>query len=337
MANATEPTSVLGFTFDPSDPLVVIEYCAATILVNSIIPVPLAATLVAIGTLLFGLISGLAINTAVSVVGAYLGLLATRSVCRPCFLKLLGRHQHKWKALDDALTAEGWTIALLVRLAPVSPMVVSNIVLSLTSISHWTYVWTTAVGIAPSNLPFAYAAQLGAEIANEFPPKDPVMLTMTVVGFVASVLIAYKIGKIGKRLLAKHGIGGQHAGDSMARARDDGRVFAEEAGLAEAEEAEEEAGLGADGGRAAMARGGHCCGDGGRCSRTAEAGVPDAAAAEAGGDDRPLPRMAEMAEVQMPGGALYSSRGSGGGRAGRGFHMLDEEAEGSPATSSTRV
>ena len=82
----------------------------------------------------------------------------------------------------------------------------SNILLSLTSIRQRTYVWTTFVGTIPSNLPFAYAAQLGLSLANEFPPKDPVVLTMTIVGFIASALVAWKIGRIARRTLRKHGV-----------------------------------------------------------------------------------------------------------------------------------
>ena len=63
----------------------------------------------------------------------------------------------------------------------------------LTSISTWTYLWTCAIGLIPSNLPYAYGAQLGASLASEFPPSDPVMLTMTILGFVASVAIAWKV------------------------------------------------------------------------------------------------------------------------------------------------
>ena len=99
-----------------------------------------------------------------------------------------------WWALDAALTSQGAQIALLIRLAPVAPMVLTNILLSLTSISQFTYLWTCAIGIVPANLPYAYAAQVGVSIANEFPPKDPFMLIMTVVGLVASIAIAWKIG-----------------------------------------------------------------------------------------------------------------------------------------------
>ena len=199
--------TVLGFTFDPSDPAVIIEYSLANILANSLIPLPLAGSMTAIGTLLFGMLSGMVINTVTAVIGAEISLLFVRHACRPCLERRLGRFHAKYKALDAALTSQGAQIALLIRLAPVAPMVLTNILLSLTSISQFTYLWTCAIGIVPANLPYAYAAQVGVSIANEFPPKDPFMLIMTVVGLIASIAIAWKIGVIANRVLRRHGFG----------------------------------------------------------------------------------------------------------------------------------
>ena len=225
-SNTTSSMSVLGITFDPSSPAVFVEYGLVNVVVNSVIPLPLAGTMTAIGALLFGLVGGMAFNTATAVVGAYISLLAVRSGCRPCLERRLGRYHSRYKALDAALTAQGAQIALLIRLAPVSPMVLTNIMLSLTSISTYTYLWTCTIGIVPANLPFAYAADLGLSMAHEFPPKDPVMLSMTLIGFIASVAIAWKVGVIAKRVLARHGFGDEAnastgAADGLETAADD--------------------------------------------------------------------------------------------------------------------
>ena len=103
---------------------------------------------------------------------------------------------------------EGFQIALLIRLAPVAPLVLSNVLLSMTSISQRTYLWTTAVGIVPSNLPFAYVALVGKSMLHEFPPRDPLILSLSLLGLLASVLIAWKIGRIATRVLNRHGIDG---------------------------------------------------------------------------------------------------------------------------------
>ena len=104
-------------------------------------------------------------------------------------------------------------------------MVLTNVLLSLTSISTFTYLWTCAIGIVPANLPYAYAAELGLSMAQEFPPSDPVMLSMTLLGFVASIAIAYKVGVIATRVLRQHGVGDgsgdREAGASLEPAADD--------------------------------------------------------------------------------------------------------------------
>ena len=59
-ANATGGTSmtVLGFTFDPSSPAIIVEYSLANVLACSLIPVPLAGSMTAIGAALFGMLGG---------------------------------------------------------------------------------------------------------------------------------------------------------------------------------------------------------------------------------------------------------------------------------------
>jgi hypothetical protein len=101
------------------------------------------------------------------------------------------------------MLADGPMLALLLRLSPLSPFVVTNVLLSLTSISHTTYLWTTLVGVTPGSLPYAYAARLGASLYDEFPPRDPLVLCTAVVGLVASVLMAWKVGSIASEALQR--------------------------------------------------------------------------------------------------------------------------------------
>ena len=191
--------------FDPCDPCVILWYLLVNILATSVCPVPIAGAMTAISAVLFGLVPGMAITTTSSLIGAYLGHLAVRHLCRPCFMRSLGRYHEHWRALDTAISQAGATqIALLMRLSPMFPMVANNILLSLTTISTWTYMWTCAAGVIPSNLPYAYAAELGVSLHNH---EDPIMVTMTVLGLLASVAFAWKLGVIAKQLLQQHGVG----------------------------------------------------------------------------------------------------------------------------------
>lgn len=189
--------TVLGFTFDPTDNTVLLQYSILNLLANSCIPLPIAGLLVAVSSLLYGVVNGLIVNAVSTMMGVYLSLWITRSACRPYFVRMLGRYARHWEALDEALTAEGYQIALLIRVTPVMPMVLINVLLSMTSISQWTYGWTTLVGLIPANLPYAYGAQLGMFLTDircsDQRGGDPVMLTVSIIGFIASIVVVYKV------------------------------------------------------------------------------------------------------------------------------------------------
>ena len=219
--NSTQGLHVFGIDLTelPGGPLVVaIEYSLINIVVCSVIPLPFAGPLVAAGALLFGLVPGMALNVMSSVVAAYISLLLTRGFCRPCLLRLIGeKGRARWEALDAAITADGPMLALLIRLSPLSPMVLTNILLSLTSLSHFHYLWTTAVGIVPGNLPYAYAAEVGISLADSA-HQDPMMLVLTIIGLVASLGIAFKVASLARRALRKHGLDGSPAPMQTAEA-----------------------------------------------------------------------------------------------------------------------
>jgi len=188
--------------------MMAVEYSLINVVVCSVIPLPLAGPLVAAGTLLFGLVPGMALNMLSSVVAAYISLLLTRSICRPFLLRMIGeRGRARWQALDTAIISDGPMLALLIRISPLSPMVLTNVLLSLTSLSHFHYLWTTAIGIVPGNLPYAYAAEVGLTLTDT-DHQDPVMITLTIVGLAASVGIAIKVALLARTAMRKHGLDG---------------------------------------------------------------------------------------------------------------------------------
>jgi uncharacterized membrane protein YdjX (TVP38/TMEM64 family) len=209
--NSTAGLHVFGVDFAnlSGGPLMMaVEYSLINVVVCSVIPLPLAGPLVAAGALLFGLVPGMALNVMSSVVAAYISLLLTRSICRPFLLRMIGeKGRARWGALDTAITSDGPMLALLIRLSPLSPMVLTNVLLSLTSLSHCHYLWTTAIGIIPGNLPYAYAAEVGITLADT-DHQDPLMITLTLIGLAASVGIAIKVALLARTALRKHGLDG---------------------------------------------------------------------------------------------------------------------------------
>ena len=195
--------AVLGVRVRRPGPVAtVLLYAFLNILVTSVFPVPMATTLVPVATILFGIVPGMVLNVLTTCIGAYLGLLIVRCGCRPRFIRLLGRHQNRWVAIDEALRRDGWHIPLLLRCSPVSPVVLTNILLALTSISQTTFVWTLCVGEIVTSFPYAYAAHIGTTLASSSGHgRDPLMLTTSVLGLGATVAVAWKISMVAKSLL----------------------------------------------------------------------------------------------------------------------------------------
>ena len=181
--------------------VLLLAYAAVNIVATSVIPVPVATTLVPLATILCGLLGGLVLNVGTTLVGAYLGLLLVRSRCRPGFERLLGPHHARWLALDRALSEHGAQIPLLIRCSPLSPVVITNVLLSLTSVSQFTYMWTCLVGEVLTSLPYAYATHVGLSTLEIGLGQDSVLLLLSCLGIAASLAIAWKVGVVAKALL----------------------------------------------------------------------------------------------------------------------------------------
>lgn len=194
-----------GLSFDKYAPSTVLVYSALNIAVNAFVPVPLSGAVLLTGVLLYGWFYGFILSLVTSVIGCYLCLVVTR-MFRPTFLSLLGKHTETYSAVDAALVRQGFRIPLLLRLTPVAPVVLCNVLLSLTSIDPITYVWTTFVGFIPASIPYAYAAVVGMQVLTEFPPSDPVMVSTMLVGLVATVLTVWKVGEIAMAELSRSGV-----------------------------------------------------------------------------------------------------------------------------------
>ena len=80
-------------------------------------------------------------------------------------------------------------------------MVLTNVLLSLTSVSQFTYLWTTLVGEVLTSLPYAYATHVGLNTLEIGLQQDPLLLLLSCLGICASLAIAWKVGVVAKALL----------------------------------------------------------------------------------------------------------------------------------------
>lgn len=129
------------------------------------ISIPGSVVVAMAGGFLFGLFPGVLFN----VIGATFGAVAVFSAARTGFgHELAARIEARGGAvarLQQALKEHQVAVLLSMRLIPVMPLLVANLVPALVGVRFWTFTITTFVGIIPADLVYT---QLGAGLGDVF-------------------------------------------------------------------------------------------------------------------------------------------------------------------------
>ncbi len=148
----------------------------------------------------FGVIKG----TIVVVIGATLGATGAFVVARTIARKrveAMAAKDHRFRALDKAITNEGAKIVLLVRLAVVFPFTYSNYVFGLTGVRVLPYALATFVGIIPGSIAFVY---IGAAAAAA--TAGTVKIVVYVVGAILALIASAFVARIAVKAIHRAGI-----------------------------------------------------------------------------------------------------------------------------------
>ncbi|MBI4273102.1 MAG: TVP38/TMEM64 family protein [Rhizobiales bacterium] len=114
--------------------------------VHSFVPFPSEFVAIANG-MVFGLVIGTAITWVGAMLGAILAFALARWLGRPFVQAVLpARHA---AAIDEWTQKQGVAVLLISRFLPVVSFNLINYAAGLTSVSWWTFLWTTGLGIAP--------------------------------------------------------------------------------------------------------------------------------------------------------------------------------------------
>lgn len=114
---------------------------------------PAASLLTVAGGFLFGWLLGGALVVVSATVGATLLFLAARTACGDLVKSRLGDRAAR---VAEGLEKDAFGYLLILRLAPVFPFWLVNIVPAVFNVPIKTYVGATALGIAPATFAFAY-------------------------------------------------------------------------------------------------------------------------------------------------------------------------------------
>lgn len=157
------------------------------------------ATVIVVPASLFQVASGAIFDAPlgmlVSLLGCTIGMVTTFLVARYLLREWVSQWvetKPHWLALEDALEAQGWSLVLLLRVAPFVPCCVLNYSLPLTSIRLWTYTWASTLGIIPMGMLFVYLGSMGRDLADivsgrsQVPPTWIVWMTVSTVIMVAA-------------------------------------------------------------------------------------------------------------------------------------------------------
>jgi len=115
---------------------------------------PGAALLTLVGGAIFGLLWGTVIVSFASTIGATLAFLASRFLLRDWVQQKFG---DKLKLINDSVEKEGAFYLFALRLVPAFPFVAINLVMGLTPIRTWTYLWVSQLGMLAGTIVYVYA------------------------------------------------------------------------------------------------------------------------------------------------------------------------------------
>ena len=121
---------------------------------------PGAAIMTIAGGAIFGLARGTLIISFASSIGATLAFLASRYVLRDA---IRARFGERLRAVDAGVQRDGAFYLLTLRLVPVFPFFVVNLVMGLTPLRTWTFYWVSQLGMLAGTVVYVNA---GTQIAK---------------------------------------------------------------------------------------------------------------------------------------------------------------------------
>lgn len=139
--------------------IVIAAYMLIYIVVTAL-SLPGAAIMTLAGGGLFGLVTGTIVVSFASTIGATLACIVARYLLRDWVQNKFG---DKLKKINEGMEKEGGFYLFSLRLVPIFPFFVINLVMGLTSIRVVTYYWVSQLGMLPATIVFVNA---GKELAK---------------------------------------------------------------------------------------------------------------------------------------------------------------------------
>jgi pyruvate/2-oxoglutarate dehydrogenase complex dihydrolipoamide dehydrogenase (E3) component/uncharacterized membrane protein YdjX (TVP38/TMEM64 family) len=142
-------------------PLLVIGGFFTLYVLVAALSLPGAAILTLASGALFGLAQGLVIASFASSIGALLAFLVSRYLLRDT---IKTKFSERLKAIDAGVKKEGAFYLFTLRLVPVFPFFLVNLLMAVTGIKAWTFYWVSQIGMFLGTMVYVNAGTQLAEI-----------------------------------------------------------------------------------------------------------------------------------------------------------------------------
>ncbi|XOZ32614.1 FAD-dependent oxidoreductase [Halomonadaceae bacterium KBTZ08] len=170
----------------------------AVYVVVTALSLPGAAVMTLAGGALLGFGWGLLVISFASTIGATLAFLVARFLFRDTLRK---RYASYLKKIDDGIQRDGAFYLATLRLIPVFPFFVINIVLGLTGMRTWTFYWVSQLAMLPGTAVYVNAGTQLAQIERMGDIVSPELLLSFVLLGVFPLIAKFVVGRIQKKRL----------------------------------------------------------------------------------------------------------------------------------------
>ncbi|MFH2043955.1 MAG: TVP38/TMEM64 family protein [Pseudomonadota bacterium] len=175
---------------------VISAYASIYILVTAL-ALPGAAVMTLAGGAIFGVYIGTAVVSIASTTGAALSFAGARYLFREW---IETKYKTNLVKFNEGIEKNAFNYILFLRLVPLFPFFVINLVLGLTRVKFKTYILTSWIGMIPGTFVFIYAGKQLAEIDSvKSVMSGRVLLALSMLGLLMLVPLFYK--KIKSKML----------------------------------------------------------------------------------------------------------------------------------------
>lgn len=174
-------------------PFKVIGIFTAGYLFLTAFSIPGSIVLTILSGAIFGTFYGVVLVSLSGTVGATVAFLSSRYLLSDYLNK---KYHRQFMRINRNLERDGILYLFTLRFIPVSPFVIINLVMGLTSLNLWTYIWTTLLGMIPGNWIYVYA---GKKISELNSPAD-----IMTPGFLLSLTLLGLLPLLMKKILKMH-------------------------------------------------------------------------------------------------------------------------------------